>query len=412
VHDLPEELQPIAVRLNELLARLQESFARERRFSADLAHELRTPIAELRSLAECALKWPESRDSATDQDMLAIARHMESLTTSMLALTRGETGQLAGQIGPVNFSTLIEETWSPFAARAAARGLKVNKVLPPTVVSADPALLRSILSNLFDNAADYATEGGQLDLVVQVREPGVVFQIANPTVNLAAEDMAKLFDPFWRKEAARSGGRHFGLGLALARTFATAMGWTLTAELDREKRVVLRLSGSGLPEKTPRRFTTTCRRFTHLMSPRPHFFAGFSLLVLLVSSTLRAQQPDPVPPPAPASDEKELHKVSGIFDTDLPKTEKKGRIRVIIHPHLGDLTRRSYIRVPLGIRWGVNDHVESRRRPARSPRPLQAPRATRTPHCSRGRARGAHTVSRRWRAAAHRRSSAAAALGG
>lgn len=53
-----------------------------------------------------------------------------------------------------------------------------------------------------------------------------------------------------------------------------------------------------------------------------------------------------------------LHKISGIFDTELPKTEKMGRIRLIVHPHLGDFTRRSFVRIPLGVRWGVNDHAE------------------------------------------------------
>ncbi|MSU46913.1 MAG: hypothetical protein EXS42_07300 [Lacunisphaera sp.] len=63
-------------------------------------------------------------------------------------------------------------------------------------------------------------------------------------------------------------------------------------------------------------------------------------------------------PPADLVDDKVLHKISGIFDTELPKTEKKGRIRFIVHPHFGDFTRRSYVRIPLGVRWGVNDHVE------------------------------------------------------
>ena len=59
-----------------------------------------------------------------------------------------------------------------------------------------------------------------------------------------------------------------------------------------------------------------------------------------------------------SADDKSLHKIAGIFDTDLPKTEKKGSLKFIVHPHLGDFTSRSYVRVPLGVRWGVNDHVE------------------------------------------------------
>jgi two-component system sensor histidine kinase QseC len=240
---LPAELQPIADRLNDLLARLEASFERERRFSADLAHELRTPIAELRSLAECALKWPESRDAITDSEVLAIAGHMESLTASMLALVRGQSGQLAGQREPVALAAFMEEVWRPFAPRAAARGLQVGFALAPVSGMANPALLRSILSNLFDNAVDHSPEGSAVEIDLEPCDAGLRLRVANRADNLDAADVAKLFDPFWRKEAARSGGRHVGLGLSLARTFATAMDWSLTAELDERHRLVLCLSG-------------------------------------------------------------------------------------------------------------------------------------------------------------------------
>ncbi len=246
VGDLPDELRPIGRGLNDLLARLEQSFERERRFGGDLAHELRTPIAELRSLAECALKWPESRDDATDTEVLAIARHMESLTTSMLSLARGEHGQLTGPVEPVAFARLIEEAWLPYAGKADASRLKVRLALVPANVAADPVLLRSILSNLFDNAADYRPEDGELDISLTGGEPVVVLRVANPAGSLTAADVAKLFDPFWRKEEARSGGQHVGLGLSLARTFAAAMRWTLSAALDEHSRLVFLLSGPAV----------------------------------------------------------------------------------------------------------------------------------------------------------------------
>ena len=242
VGELPEELRPIGGRLNDLLARLEQSFERERRFSADLAHELRTPIAELRSMAECALKWPESRDPATDSEVLAIARHMESLTASMLALARGENGQLAGPAETIDATALIQSTWRPFAVQAEARGLQVKFSLSPSTVAADPVLLRSILTNLFDNAVAYAPEAGPIHIALERHGTGVVVLVSNPSGSLEAADVARLFDPFWRKEAARSGGQHVGLGLSLARTFARAMGWTLSATLDAQRHLVLRLA--------------------------------------------------------------------------------------------------------------------------------------------------------------------------
>ncbi len=93
VASLPEELRPIATRLNDLLGRLQASFDRERRFSADLAHELRTPLAELRAHAEVALEWPEGEAPEKHRETLAIALQMEAMVTRLLELTRCENGK-------------------------------------------------------------------------------------------------------------------------------------------------------------------------------------------------------------------------------------------------------------------------------------------------------------------------------
>ncbi len=222
---LPAELRPIGERWNDLLARLETSFERERRFSADLAHELRTPLAELRSLAECALKWPESRDAATDRDTLAIALQMEALVTRLLTLARGERGQLVVHVEPVALAPFVAAAWQPFAARAAGRALRINLQVSPGTIAADPVLLRSILANLFDNAVDYAPAGAEI--TVTGKRGGLC--VANPAGDLAAADVARVFERFWRKEEARTGGQHAGLGLSLARIFATAMGWRLTA---------------------------------------------------------------------------------------------------------------------------------------------------------------------------------------
>ncbi|MDB6114032.1 MAG: hypothetical protein JWQ62_977, partial [Lacunisphaera sp.] len=188
-----------------------------------------------------ALKWPESRDETTDSEVLAIARHMQSLTASMLALSRNEAGQPATPLEAVDAPALVHETWKPFAARAQERRLRVEFALAPGCVPADPVLLRSVLTNLFDNAVDYTPEGGTIRIAFAGAEPDVAFSVGNPAGNLEAVDTPKLFDPFWRKEAARSGGRHVGLGLSLSRTFAAAMGWTLSASHEGGQ-LVLRLA--------------------------------------------------------------------------------------------------------------------------------------------------------------------------
>lgn len=249
VESLPVELQPIAGRLNELLARLEISFERERRFSADVAHELRTPLAELRSLTKCALKWPETRNPTTDRDALAIAVQMQAMVASLLALVRGEQQQLGAQPQPVDLAALAEETWRPLAARAHERQLTVTWERAPAHAPADAALLRSILGNLFENAVDYTPVGGEVRIRLENTAAGAQLRIRNATDNLGADDVAKMFDRFWRKEEARSGGKHFGLGLSLARMFAQAMGWTLTAALDEAHRLEFILTSPAAPAR-------------------------------------------------------------------------------------------------------------------------------------------------------------------
>ena len=230
--DLPAELRPIANRLNDLLGRIEESFERERRFSADLAHELRTPLAELRSLVECSLQWPETRDPAEPQEILAITDQMEGIVSHMLALARGEQGQIPVRSEPLYLDRLVQDRWARLARGAAARGLTADLQLDPTSVTADPTLLQSVLDNVLENAVEYSAAPAVLRIRVQTKAGRAVFSVENPAPNLAAADVPRLFERFWRKEAARSGGRHVGLGLPLARVFAEAMGWQLAAALD------------------------------------------------------------------------------------------------------------------------------------------------------------------------------------
>jgi two-component system sensor histidine kinase QseC len=217
------ELRPIAERLNDLLARLDEAFQRERRVTADIAHELRTPIAELRTLAEVGVKWPEE---ASFQDALQIARRMETLVSGLLALARHDAGHQPVAHEPVALRTLVDEAWSPFAERARSRQLDVA-IDVTGQWQTDPTLLRMIVGNLLSNAVEYASERGQ----IRVAGSESRLDISNTTEQLTREDLPHLFERFWRKDAARTHDGHSGLGLTLARAATVALGLELSAEM-------------------------------------------------------------------------------------------------------------------------------------------------------------------------------------
>jgi signal transduction histidine kinase len=225
----PAELKPIYTALNDLLQRLELGFERERRFSADLAHEMRTPVAELKMISEVALKWPEQADASTHEQSLEIANQLESLIETLLSLARLESGEAELQITTVNVGALIQECWQIYATAADAKGLQATiKVDEFAVMETDARLLRVILTNLLSNAVEYTPTGGS----VKARVTAEGIEIANTAPAMTQDDVPHLFDRFWRAEQSRSNSSsHSGLGLALARQAARALGYELTAEL-------------------------------------------------------------------------------------------------------------------------------------------------------------------------------------
>ena len=234
---LPVELRPIAGRLNDLLARLDEAFQRERRVTADIAHELRTPIAELRALAEVGVKWPEE---ATFQDALQVAQRMETLVTGLLALARHESGKQPVAREPVALAKLVDEVWQPLAERARGRQIDVAITVTGEWLT-DPTLLRLIISNLLANAVEYAPERGQ----IRVAGSAAQLEISNSTDQLTREDLPHLFERFWRKDASRTDVGHSGLGLTLARAATAALGLELPAEMPDAMTLRLTLRGGA-----------------------------------------------------------------------------------------------------------------------------------------------------------------------
>ena len=214
----PAELVPMIRHLNGLLARLQESFSRERAFSANLAHELRTPLAELRAITEVALKWPE--DSSALQASLAeirtIGLQMETLAVNLLALARCDARQSRVHTSEVPLRELAASVWSGVSSTAREKGMAFRLEVPEgLLLVTDREKLALILANLFANAVAYGSPGSAVRCLGETTPSGFALSVRNSTADLAEDDLPRIFDRFWRKDAARSDGQHAGLGLAL-----------------------------------------------------------------------------------------------------------------------------------------------------------------------------------------------------
>ena len=231
---LPAELRPIATGLNELLARLEDSFERERRFTANVAHELRTPLAELRTLAEVNLTTPANEEERMEswRDVLATTRRMESLALRLLELTRAEQPGRVVQPQRIDLAAAVRESWRPCEARALERRVEVQFSLPADLtVRSDPVLLAVVLGNLCGNAAEHAPSGTAFRITTTHEAGAVTMLFQNRAGALTAADIPHLFERFWKKDAARAESRHHGLGLALAAGFAALLDCSLTAQL-------------------------------------------------------------------------------------------------------------------------------------------------------------------------------------
>ncbi len=230
----PRELTPVVHRLNDLLARLEAAFNRERAFSADVAHELRTPLAGLRATIEVALS--RIRDAAGYRDALSdcldVCLPMQTMVDNLLALARADAGQLELLVEPVDLDELLKESWAPFDARAAEHRLRVEwAVDSAAALRTDRGTLRLILQNLLGNAVAYADPGGLVRIESHERDGRLELIVANSGSKLTPEQAAHVFERFWRGDAARTDvGLHCGLGLALCQKLMGLLAGSISVE--------------------------------------------------------------------------------------------------------------------------------------------------------------------------------------
>lgn len=261
--NLPIELAGMATKLNELLARLEAAFLRERRVTGNIAHELRTPISELRAAAEVARRWPDDPElaMAAIETAAAVSVRMGNLIDGLLRLARIASGEATERKDPIDLGALVEDCWVSHAKTARRRGIQfVNRSGQGPLILSDRDLLAHAISNLLENAAHHGSAGSTIVCESEVDPDGRFrWSVDNETEGLSEEDLAHLTEPFWQKDAARSDG-HSGLGLALVSSIANALDMTLDLELTESARgQALRLSlrGETTSNTPPQRKSST-----------------------------------------------------------------------------------------------------------------------------------------------------------
>jgi signal transduction histidine kinase len=230
----PRELAAVLERLNELLGKVEQSVQRERHTLADIAHELRTPVAGLMTTLEFALA-EEAAGPAREVHArcLEAVTRMRDLIANLLALARLEAGQEAWTPRPVEVVALLRDCWEQVRAESQRRGQLAAWVVPAeATIASSSDKLRVVLANLFGNAVDHAPDGVTIAIEARV-DPDrrlLTLRIANP-MRIALTDVSAVFRPFWRGDESRT-GVHAGLGLALAQRLTRLLGGTIAASVE------------------------------------------------------------------------------------------------------------------------------------------------------------------------------------
>ena len=248
----PLELASLAGTFNEMLDRLEESFERISRFSADIAHDLRTPVNNIRGEAEVALARARTVEEYRDvlESSLEEAVRLSDLIGDLLFLARAESPLTQLRLEKVDIGDLLTTVRDYYEATAADAGVSLNAAERKEAASVDldRSLMLRAVSNLVSNAIAHTPTGGSVTLAAAVAGPEIRIEVCDTGIGIPAEALPRVFDRFFRVDPSRSqtsGGT--GLGLAIVQSIMTLHGGTaeIASEPGRGTFVTLRIHATS-----------------------------------------------------------------------------------------------------------------------------------------------------------------------
>ncbi len=243
-----DELGYLAQTFNAMIARLQRSFDEVRRFTADAAHELRTPLAAMRTEAEVALRSPRAaeRDARVFESLLEEIERLTRLVSHLLFLCREETGVAPNVFCTVRLDSLVRDVSEHMEVAAREKGLALVVDLEHACeVQGEPDRLRQLVFNLLDNAIKYTPSGGTVAVGCEPStSTGQVRVVVSDTgIGISNDHLPHVFERFYRVDSSRSSEiEGNGLGLAICLSIAESHAGTLSIESTFGKRTRVTLA--------------------------------------------------------------------------------------------------------------------------------------------------------------------------
>jgi signal transduction histidine kinase len=245
IENQPIELEPIATQFNLVLSEIENALVRERQFSSDVAHELRTPVSEIRSLAEVGLRWPDEKDVSTYfADIHQSSSYLDSMISNLLHLCRCDEGQFETEISGVQLDQMIDKNCAQLAFESGRKNISFDlpKQRLPTLL-ADVNWFGLLLLNLISNAIAHSPSNARVKIDVITSSDRCAIEIKNPMFDCPSKsDLSHIFDRFWRKDSARTTGEHAGIGLSLVKSYSSCLNMGVDASVSDDNMFNIRLS--------------------------------------------------------------------------------------------------------------------------------------------------------------------------
>ena len=229
-----EELEPIRNELNKFITVNQKLYSNEKRLTSDIAHELKTPIAELISLSEVAIRYPEDKrisDTYTS-DVLDISQRMKTIVNSLLLLQRSSSNAFELSNQNIILKRLIDQVIEELTFKHLNISKRINNMLDDDLtIIADEFSLNTILCNLIDNALFYGITDQAIILDTIENEHSVTISISNKVDRLLNnEELSAIFDPLYQLDSSRTNNQRHGLGLSIVQSLCDLNGFKINAQ--------------------------------------------------------------------------------------------------------------------------------------------------------------------------------------
>jgi len=232
IENVPKELSLLIKMFNRMIKDVQHNFEREQQFSSDIAHELRTPLAEIRTIAEVALIG-NARDineplAGSMEDIILVNKQMEHLVNQLLLLARKEILVDELEFSEVNISQLVDKCLEKEKDITLEKKLSITKSVALTAVLKTSLVeITQIVCNIVSNSIHHSAKNTDINIVYKTNGEQFILTVENDRGLLEQSDLVKLDRRLWVKDSARSNGSRSGIGLALVKNYCLSLNYKI-----------------------------------------------------------------------------------------------------------------------------------------------------------------------------------------